>query len=100
MPWQPPKHRPQKRGEKDGRPSSTQRGYGGAWARLRRMVLARDPICVLCRQAPSTVADHIIPLRRGGANSLDNLQGCCTRCHNRKTVASDGGFGKERAADE
>jgi len=48
-------------------------------------VLARDPICRSCRRAPSTEADHIVPLAQGGDWSLENGQGLCKTCHSRKT---------------
>ena len=41
------------------RGSARQRGYGkGHETRFRPGVLARDPVCVLCGQAPSVHADH------------------------------------------
>jgi 5-methylcytosine-specific restriction enzyme A len=62
-----------------------------AWERLRLLVLHRDPICMdpfktACHN-PSTVADHI---RDHHGDSylfwdINNLQGLCEPCHNRKT---------------
>lgn len=76
--------------ERDERESATRRGYGAAHRRWREMVLARDPLCVMCkangRIVPATVADHIVPIKRGGARfDMDNGQGLCHDCHNRKT---------------
>lgn len=65
------------------------------------MVLARDPLCVMCVSEakgqlagvePATEADHIVPLRRGGTNELSNLQGLCHRHHSRKTATEDSNF--------
>jgi 5-methylcytosine-specific restriction protein A len=57
--------------------------------RLRKLVLARDPLCriaVLCDgTALSTEVDHVIPLAAGGNNSMDNLEGSCHACHSHKT---------------
>ena len=55
-----------------------------AW---RRLILNRDPICVMprCGRA-STDADHIIPLSMGGTWELSNGAGRCHRCHSRKTA--------------
>lgn len=79
------------------RPNSYQRGYNRNWRRLRMLVLHRDPICKMANcHSPSTDADHIIPKAEGGDNSMSNLQGLCHRCHSRKTVVEDGGFGKEK----
>lgn len=61
------------------------------WRRLRRIVLARDPLCkdpfkTGCQEL-STDADHIIPVRQGGPMwSLANLQGLCGADHRRKTA--------------
>lgn len=52
----------------------------------RKMVLHRDPVCRTCKEQPATHADHVIPLARGGGWSLDNGQGLCQECHNRKTA--------------
>lgn len=52
------------------------------WA---RMILSRHPICCSCQEAPSAHADHITPLKQGGDYSLENGQGLCHPCHNRKT---------------
>ncbi len=70
------------------------RGYGARWRKLRRLVLARDPICRApgCNQA-STEADHIKPRREGGSDGLDNLQGLCKPCHSSKTAIEDGRWG-------
>lgn len=66
--------------------------HTAAWARLRYLVLARDPICkdpqkTECHR-PSTVADHIKD-HRGDPKlfyDLANLQGLCKECHNAKTA--------------
>lgn len=69
--------------------SSTSRGYGAGWRRLRKMVLARDPFCVLCGKRPSEHVDHIRAKAAGGDDSMGNLRGLCQGCHMRKT-AQDG----------
>lgn len=71
----------------DARPSAYRRGYGSSrWLRLRKMVLSRDPICVCCELAEATVADHILPKKMGGPDSLANLQALCKGCHAAKTL--------------
>jgi 5-methylcytosine-specific restriction endonuclease McrA len=37
--------------------------------------------------AISTEADHIIPISRGGDESMENLQGACHACHSHKTAS-------------
>lgn len=34
--------------------------------------------------------DHIIPLHKGGTDDLDNLEGLCLTCHERKTARDMG----------
>ena len=65
------------------------------WRNLRTLVLARDPVCMICRREASTIADHIIPHcgRWELFSALENLQGLCVTCHSKKTAAEDGGFG-------
>lgn len=71
------------------RGTSARRGYDARHRRWRTMVLARSPVCKLCRDKAATVADHIVPLNpsdpRSGDWSLENGQGLCHACHNRKT---------------
>jgi hypothetical protein len=58
---------------------------------LRLAVLRRDPICVLCSKAYSTVADHCVPFRSGKTeqeqwdlfSDFANLRGICKPCHDK-----------------
>jgi 5-methylcytosine-specific restriction protein A len=74
------------------RGSASSRGYGVHHRRWRRLVLARDPLCVDpyrvhgARPVPATVADHVVPLQDGGGWALENGQGLCDECHERKTA--------------
>ena len=74
------------RPREDHRPSRHKRGYDSVHERWRMMVLARHPICRMCGVKPSVVADHIEPLKWGGDWRLENGQGLCKACHNRKTA--------------
>ena len=56
-------------------------------ASIRRRILAAYPMCAACHVAPSTIADHVIPVAEGGTDDIDNGQGMCAACHNRKTRA-------------
>ena len=73
------------------RGNSAQRGYGSTWRKLRAMVLADQPLCVICLAAGHVVSatdvDHIVPKRAGGRDEIDNLQALCHECHSRKTLA-------------
>lgn len=66
---------------------------------FRAAVITRDPICVACGVAFSTVADHYPRTRRDlvalGLNPNDpqHGRGLCAPCHNKHTAqTSPGGF--------
>lgn len=70
--------------------TTKQKGYCGAtWSRLRAQTLRKHPVCVVCRERVSVVADHIVPKKRGGKDEAANLQGLCLRCHGEKTRRGD-----------
>lgn len=75
------------------RGSSTQRGYGWEWQKLRNRVLARDAgLCQPClRRGHVTpgcrTVDHITPKARGGGDHEGNCQVICDECHKAKTAA-------------
>ena len=76
------------------RGSAASRGYGRRWQRLRKLVLARQPICQWPNcMTEATEVDHIKPRRRGGDDSLANLQALCKAHHSLKTVREDGRWG-------
>ena len=53
------------------------------WRRLRLEVLRRQPVCTTPGCGARAVAvDHIIQRARGGPDTLANLRGLCTTCHN------------------
>ena len=52
-----------------------------AWRALRLDVLKRDNhVCQYCG-ARAHQADHIVPRKRGGADTLTNLVACCMTCN-------------------
>lgn len=76
--------------------SSTQRGYGADWRKLRAAVLAQEPICRLCRKAPAAEVDHIHGFH-GVADPLRldprNLRPVCAPCHRARTARQAHGRG-------
>lgn len=82
------------------RGTSTDRGYSSVAHRsFRSVVLHRDPICVVCGLAESTVADHFPLSRRDlvalglNPNDPDRGRGLCARCHSKETsVHQPGGW--------
>lgn len=86
----------------DGR-SSTARGYGQDWRRVRLAVLADEPLCRLCAEAgrvtAATDVDHIEPF-----TSIDdplrlarsNLRPLCNTCHMGRTARQASGRAEAR----
>jgi len=75
--------------------SRHERGYGTAWDKLRRRILARDQyLCHPCRKAqaitPATQVDHIVSKAKGGTDDESNLQAICGECHKQKTAQENG----------
>ena len=77
----------------------TMRKYDRRWRKLSKIVRARDPICMICHEAPSTEVDHIVP-RRPEQHAADvteeELQGLCKPCHSSKTRAENAPKSKQR----
>src|SRR5262249_30098473 len=66
-------------------PTTRERGYGGAWPRVRLSILARDRYrCRYCGGRANTV-DHVVPISAGGPR-LDprNLVAACLPCNVRR----------------
>ena len=88
----------QKRTDKK-RGNANQRGYTYKWSKARKSFLEKNPLCVHCQQQgivkAAEVVDHIIPHKGDQKLFWDktNWQPLCKKCHDRKTVAQDGGFG-------
>ena len=52
---------------------------------LRLAVLYRDGgACVKCKSAESLTMDHIIPVKLGGSDDIENLQTLCKPCNSSK----------------
>lgn len=85
------------------RPTSTAQGYGAAHrGRFRAGVLRRDRVCVLCRRAPATEADHFPLSRRElveqrlDPDDPERGRGLCKPCHSRSTAEHQpGGWAAE-----
>jgi 5-methylcytosine-specific restriction protein A len=60
------------------------------------MVLAARPVCEVCQRESAAHVDHRVSLADGGTHDVVNLQSLCHSCHSKKTVAQDGGFGRQR----
>jgi hypothetical protein len=53
---------------------------------VRLAVWARDEgRCVMCSSTADLQFDHIIPVAKGGANTVENIQLLCRRCNLKKS---------------
>lgn len=110
MPTRPTRHRSIDQAKRLGakslkamdRPSASARGYDRRWQKNAKVYLASNPLCADPFgvhggwPAPAGHVDHITPRSAGGGDEWENLQGLCVRCHSRKTIQCDGGFGRRR----
>ena len=68
------------------------RGYGYDWIQFRKLILARDPYCAVCREQGIVKAacevDHIIPHKLNHQLRFDpnNCQSICKECHGKKSA--------------
>jgi len=106
MPARAPKYRPHGGPVKQHAPPSRDRQAERAlatnstyWLRLRALVLAQSPLCVVClAEGRTRAASHVDHVDADTSNNdLTNLQGLCRPCHSAKTAREDGGFGNRRA---
>ena len=91
----PPVHNPCPGGKKPLAPrlSPPERGYDGAWQKLRLVILAGEPLCRWCfavdRLVAATEVHHVEPIARRPDLRLDpaNLVPLCRPCHSAHTRA-------------
>jgi 5-methylcytosine-specific restriction endonuclease McrA len=51
------------------------------WIELCAMYKQR---CLCCKELKPLTVDHIIPLSKGGSNSIENIQPLCFQCNSKK----------------
>lgn len=50
----------------------------------RKLCAQYDYRCLCCNERKKLTADHIVPISKGGGNSIDNIQPLCQSCNSRK----------------
>lgn len=80
--------------------TTTQRGYGWKWQKLRLKVLERDHyICQAHLKrgvyVPGNDVDHIVSKAKGGGDDMENLRILCSACHRHKTATELHGTTRE-----
>lgn len=63
----------------------TRAAYGSAHRRIRKRLLADNPLCECCGERPSAIADHKVPVCMGGPTEAGNYQALCQPCSLTKT---------------
>jgi 5-methylcytosine-specific restriction protein A len=96
-----PAHKHVERKQADAkRGTAHERGYSSAWQKARLGFLRSHPLCRRCDAqglvVAASVVDHIVPHKNDKALfwDHDNWQPLCKPCHDKKTAAEDGGFGR------
>lgn len=62
------------------------RGSGGNYTAKEWLALCAEHgfRCLCCGEQKPLTVDHVIPIVRGGSNTISNIQPLCKRCNNKK----------------
>ncbi|MEU9975102.1 HNH endonuclease signature motif containing protein [Streptomyces sp. NPDC051014] len=58
--------------------------YDYQWQKIRAEAIRLQPYCSFCGTANDLTGDHILPLKEGGTNTLDNVRVLCRSCNTRR----------------
>ena len=63
-----------------------QRMYANLFCRdMRKQLISNKSICCYCGSSERLVVDHIIPITKGGQNTIENTQILCCSCNSIKS---------------
>ena len=71
------------------RASASSRGYDSIYRRWRISRLRLNPLCEDCELAASAEVHHIVKLKDGGKNSVENTIALCKTCHIARTIKGE-----------
>lgn len=77
--------------------TTTERGYGWQWQKIRLVILAQEPLCRFCKEAGRiTMAEEVDHIDGDSFNNdQENLRPLCRPCHLKRT-AKDQAFGRHQ----
>ena len=80
------------------RGKTAERGYGANHRKLRKLVMAEQPLCPMCEAHGILQAGEELDHIDGNPFNLerDNLQALCGYHHKVKTIREQGGFGQPK----
>ncbi|MGW6552237.1 HNH endonuclease [Streptomyces sp. NPDC055051] len=58
--------------------------YDYQWQKIRAEAIRLQPYCSFCGKDHDLTGDHILPLKGGGTNTLDNVRVLCRSCNTRR----------------
>ncbi|MFD6970149.1 HNH endonuclease [Streptomyces sp. NPDC059949] len=58
--------------------------YDYQWQKVRAEAIKLQPYCSFCGTDRDLTGDHILPLKDGGKNTLDNVRVLCRSCNTRR----------------
>jgi 5-methylcytosine-specific restriction endonuclease McrA len=85
---------------KGARRRARETGASGSytWSEVTRVYLDLGSVCAYCHQpAPNFEPDHVVPLSRGGSNSITNVVPSCPLCNSDKRDLSLSEWAADRA---
>lgn len=63
------------------------KGAGGSHTKAEWLAKLAEygGLCAYCRQSPGSTVDHVIPIARGGSDSIENIVPACSQCNSSKS---------------
>ncbi|WP_374215260.1 HNH endonuclease [Streptomyces sp. NEAU-Y11] len=58
--------------------------YDYQWQKVRAEAIRLQPYCSFCGTGNDLTGDHILPLKEGGTNVIDNVRVLCRSCNTRR----------------
>ncbi|THA41826.1 hypothetical protein E6W17_02760 [Streptomyces sp. A1547] len=58
--------------------------YDYQWQKVRAEAVRLQPYCSFCGTSNDLTGDHLLPLKEGGSNTVDNVRVLCRQCNTRR----------------